>query len=887
MQTAPLKTFATSARTELIREVDARLTRVLAAGSSERIERSVAIGRLEEAIAHAGPAPDGRRQVVEEVAYTWFNRLIAMRFMDANGYTGIGVVSPATGQIGQPEVLSAAKRGQLDGDVVRARDAQAIAGLLNGTRAAKLGSDAHTEAYELLLSSYCRHWHTALPFMFQPEADYTELLMPSNLLAEDSVLGKMAGVLTAEACQDVEVIGWLYQFYISDRKAEVSTGFEKNKKAGAAEIPAATQLFTPHWIVRYLVENSVGRLWLLNNPESSLVDQMDYYIAPVEEEVDFLRITSPEELTVIDPACGSGHMLTYAFDLLYAIYEEEGYAPSEIPSLILTHNLFGTEIDRRAGALASFALSMKAAARRKSFLKKPVAPNVCVIEPASFTQEELAFLAGEKSVRAAETVFWNQFEDADSLGALIQPGPKETAGLAAHLGRLEHSGDMLHADALERARRVAEQAGYLSRKYSVAVANPPYMGSKQMNAQLAGFLKDKFPHSKSDLFAAFIERCAGLTLDGGTVAMITMQSWMFLSSYEKLRGSLLQGYRISSMLHLGARAFDTIGGEVVSTTAFTLSRHSMEAARSANNRPGSFIRLVDGTSEAQKGDAFQSARKARTVETGFYQASAADFKIIPGVPIVYWLSDDLRKTFAEGTPLGQVSTPLVGLRTGDNARFMRQWWEVSADRVALGCDSLKGASETGAKWFPYNKGGDFRRWYGNHEYVVNWENDGDEIERGLAIRYPYLVPAGKDRVRGQGRDWYFSTSISWSDISAGSPSFRYFPKGFIHGNKGNSLFDTGRHAHALAGILNSSIASSILAVLAPTMTASVGDVAKTPVPKELDEYPTELAKQLIDAAREDWNSRETAWDFLADPLVSMAMRSASEENDSTSARHSK
>ncbi|PZP23470.1 MAG: restriction endonuclease, partial [Kocuria rhizophila] len=374
MQTAPLKTFARSARTELIREVDARLTRMLAAGSSERIERSGAIGRLEEAIAHAGPGPDGRRQVVEQVAYTWFNRLIAMRFMDANGYTGIGVVSPATDQIGQPEVLSAAKRGQLDADVVRARDAQAIEGLLNGTRAAKLGSDAQTEAYELLLSSYCRHWHAALPFMFQPEADYTELLMPSNLLAEDSVLGKMVGVLTAEACQDVEVIGWLYQFYISDRKAEVFAGFKKNKKAGAAEIPAATQLFTPHWIVRYLVENSVGRLWMLNNPESSLVERMDYYIPPVEEEVDFLRISSPKELTVIDPACGSGHMLTYAFDLLYAIYEEEGYAPSQIPSLILTHNLFGTEIDRRAGALASFALSMKAAARRKSFLKKPVAP---------------------------------------------------------------------------------------------------------------------------------------------------------------------------------------------------------------------------------------------------------------------------------------------------------------------------------------------------------------------------------------------------------------------------------------------------------------------------------------------------------------------------------
>ena len=371
METAPLKSFATSARTELIREVGARITAVLAQGSPERVEQPKAVTALERAIAGAGGGDKGKAHVADKVAYTWFNRIIALRFMDANGYTGIGVVSPAADQVGQPEVLAAAKRGQVDTDVVKGTNPATITGLLNGTRQPRPGVDAQAEAYALLLADYCRFWNAAMPFMFEREGDYTELLIPANLLADDSVLSRSVTVLTEDVCQDVEVIGWLYQFYISERKDEVFAGFKKNKKAGADEIPAATQLFTPHWIVRYLVENSLGRLWMLNRPSSGLASQMDYYIAPVDEETDFLKISKPEELKVIDPACGSGHMLTYAFDLLYAIYEEEGYAPSEIPGLILANNLYGTEIDPRAGALAAFALTMKAAARRKLFLKKP------------------------------------------------------------------------------------------------------------------------------------------------------------------------------------------------------------------------------------------------------------------------------------------------------------------------------------------------------------------------------------------------------------------------------------------------------------------------------------------------------------------------------------
>ena len=458
MDTAALKSFATSARTELIREVGARITAVLAQGSPEHVEQPRAVTALKQAIFAGGGGEKGKAHVTDKVAYTWFNRIIALRFMDANGYTGIGVVSPAADQVGQPEVLAAAKRGLVDGDVVKGANAATIYGLLNGTRQPRTDVDAQAEAYALLLADYCRYWNRAMPFMFEREGDYTELLIPANLLAEDSVLNRSVKVLTEEVCQDVEVIGWLYQFYISERKDEVFAGFKKNKKAGADELPAATQLFTPHWIVRYLVENSLGRLWMLNHPASRLVDQMDYYIAPVDEETEFLTITKPEQLTVIDPACGSGHMLTYAFDLLFAIYEEEGYAPSQIPSLILANNLFGTESDQRAGALAAFALSMKAAAKRKLFLKNPVEPNVCVLDPISFSADELSYLVTNDGDLQAEEAFWNQFAEADTFGSLIRPDVALTTRLAKHLATFDDEGDLLRADALDRAQRVIDQA---------------------------------------------------------------------------------------------------------------------------------------------------------------------------------------------------------------------------------------------------------------------------------------------------------------------------------------------------------------------------------------------------------------------------------------------
>ena len=858
METAPLKAFATSARVELLREIRARITAVLAPGSPERVENPGAVAKLETAVTAGGGGADGQAHVADRVAYTWFNRIIALRFMDANAYTGIGVVSPAADQIGQPEVLSAAKRGQLDEEVVK-RSGDVIRGLLNGTRKPRAGVDAQAEAYELLLVAYCRHWHDKMPFMFEHEGEYTELLIPANLLAEDSVLSRSSKVLTADVCRDVEVIGWLYQFYISERKDEVFAGFKKNKKAGADEIPPATQLFTPHWIVQYLVQNSVGRLWMLNHPKSRLVDQMEYYIAPVDEESDFLKISKPEELTVIDPACGSGHMLTYAFDLLYAIYEEEGYTPSQIPGLILTHNLRGTEIDPRAGALASFALTMKAAAKRKRFFKEPVEPRICVLDPITFNDDELSYLLTSDGDEATEVSFWNQFANADTFGSLIRPDAHLTARLKRHVESLEEN--VFTSEPLRWASRVLEQATYLSDKYVVVVANPPYMGSKQMNALLSQFMKDEYPTGKSDLFAAFMIRCAELAYQCGAVAMITMQSWMFLSSYEKLRVNLLDNQRITSMLHLGPHAFDSIDGEVVSVTAFSLSNVPAASPWAGQRYRGAFIRLVEQKSESLKLAALVQILKVQGADERLVWFPLPDFVLVPGRPIAYWLSEKIRAAFSLGRPLGEVANLRQGLATADNNRFVRQWWEVSRHRTNFQCRSREEAVASGSRWFPYNKGGDFRKWYGNHEHVVNWENDGCEI------RTFGTEGGGRVRSRPQNTHLYFSPSVSWSDISSGEAAFRRYDPGFIYANTGHSGFADADTLDRIALVMNSKFGASVLKILAPTMHFDIGYVGLVPCSPSLKQLSTCHMTSLRATSARDWDESEVSWRFNSNPLV--------------------
>lgn len=855
MDTAPLKSFATSARTELIREVGARITAVLAQGAPERVEQPRVVTSLEHAVARAGGGEKGKAHVADKVAYMWFNRIIALRFMDANGYTGIGVVSPAADQVGQPEVLAAAKRGQVDSGVVKGTNAATITGLLNGTRQPRPGVDAQAEAYALLLAGYCRYWNRAMPFIFEREGDYTELLIPANLLAEDSVLSRSVKVLTEDVCHDVEIIGWLYQFYISERKGEVFAGFKRNKKAGADEIPAATQLFTPDWIVRYLVENSVGRLWMLNHPESHLIDQMDYYIAPVDEETDFLKITTPEELKVIDPACGSGHMLTYAFDLLYAIYEEEGYTPSQIPSLILTHNLYGTEIDPRAGALAAFALTMKAAAKRKLFLRSPVEPNICVLTPISISAEELSYLVTEDGDQHAEEAFWNQFAEADTRGSLIRVHQPELIGrLTTHLDGLNHGGDLYKADALEWARKVIAQAEYLTPRYSVAVANPPYMGSGNMDGVTAAFARSDYNLAKTDLYAMFIERCLAFVAPSGTVAMVTQDSWMFVGAYAKYRDWLLRSGSVLTLAHLGSGAFDTIGGEVVSTVAFTLK------SALSGHKKSVFVRAIEVAGNA-KAAVLKSAACGDDMER-VWARPVSDFLSIPNTPLIYWATDNEISMLSQGPRLSELIQAREGLTTGSNDMFLRRWFEVSIDRIGFGVASSEESAKSGRRWFPYQKGGSSRRWYGNFDFVVDWEDDG--------VRQRQNVDPVTNRVRSHNYNgvYGFRRGFTWSSISGDGFAVRHVEGGFMFDTKGPMAFaNRDDDLLVIEGFLNSSTATRFMRLLAPRLDFKLGHVLSLPIRVTGDERVVELVNRCISLARQDWDASEMSPDFSGSPIV--------------------
>lgn len=590
MDTSKLKRFAQHARRLLRDQVKAKMALVLAADSAARRESLEAVKELEEQIRQAS-----QEQVLDKVAYTWFNRFCALRYMDLNGYNKVRVVSPADESQFQPEILADAKQGHINETRVPDKTRQRVDALLSGQ---STSNDPQQEAYRLLVVAECNAFHQAMPYLFERIADYTELLMPDDLLSGNSVLAYTREAMTPDACQDVEVIGWLYQFYISEKKDQVFEGLKKNQKITPENIPAATQLFTPHWIVRYLVENSLGRLWMLNHPNSPLAGQMDYYIAPEQPETDFLKIDKPEDIKICDPACGSGHMLTYAFDLLYAIYEEVGTEKTEIAEKILTHNLFGIEIDERAGELAAFALTMKARSKTNSrFFNKSIKPNICVLQKVSFDSDELndyiAEVGRDLFTRELQGTL-QQFASTDNLGSLIKPQLSSVADVLAVLQAKDMAGNLFLANTHAKVLQVLHMAEFLSSRYAVVVANPPYMGGKGMNTKLSDWAKANYPKSKSDLFAMFIERNLDLSLPKGAVAMITMQSWMFLSSYEALRGRILNENTILSMAHLGARAFDSIGGEVVSTTAFVL-----ENAHKPEYR-GAFMRLVDGNSEAEK-----------------------------------------------------------------------------------------------------------------------------------------------------------------------------------------------------------------------------------------------------------------------------------------------
>ncbi|SFM21230.1 BREX-1 system adenine-specific DNA-methyltransferase PglX [Methanolobus profundi] len=526
----------------------------------------------------------GYEQVMDEVTYTWFNRFAALKFMEVNDYIPVKVFTADDAERTEPGIIThAIELDFLDLDSNLVLDMKA--------------DNKDEELYKYLILRLCNYLNKTMPFMFEKIEDYTELLFPENLLHIDSIVKDINEMIPEDHWREVEIIGWIYQYYIAPKKDDVFKKLKKNVKISKENIPAATQLFTPHWIVRYLVENSLGRLWMLNRPSSRLYEQMDYYIKPEEPETDFLKVNSPEEIKVCDPACGSGHMLVYAFDLLYAIYEEEGYDHSEIPEMILTHNLYGIEIDERAKELAAFALAMKARRKNRKFFQNPVQPNICALESVSFEEGEL----NAYTDAVGRELFTNdiratllQFDEADNFGSLIIPKVEDVTDILNLLRSKNLAGNLSILNTHQKVLQVLKQADYLSPKYHVVVANPPYMGGKGMNDRLKTFAKDNYPNSKSDFFAMFIDRNLDLAMKKGMVAMITMQSWMFLSSFEKLRESILDEHTILSMAHLGPRAFDSIGGEVVSTTAFVLENDQHPDYK------GAYIRLVDGNSEAEK-----------------------------------------------------------------------------------------------------------------------------------------------------------------------------------------------------------------------------------------------------------------------------------------------
>ncbi|MFV1484922.1 MULTISPECIES: BREX-1 system adenine-specific DNA-methyltransferase PglX [unclassified Phaeobacter] len=832
MDTNALKKFAQAARNLLIDQVTSKLDVVLAEGSAARREAPKAIKDLENAINKAD-----KQQVIEQVAYTWFNRFTALRFMDTNGYTQVRTVSPADGAT-RPELLSEAMAGNLpDGAPAN------IQSLLDGRTPSH---DPQAEAYRLLLVHTCNQWHGPMPFLFEEIDDYTELLMPEDLLSQSSILAELRRVMTEDACQDVEIIGWLYQFYISEKKDQVFAGLKKNKKIEAENIPAATQLFTPHWIVRYLVENSLGRLWLLNRPQSRLADRMDYYIAPEVPETDFLKITRPEEIRICDPAAGSGHMLTYAFDLLYDIYEEEGYDATEIPALILANNLTGVEIDDRAGALAAFALAMKAAGKlgRRRFLRMEAKPDICVLQNVAFTEAEMqdvAAVVGKDLFTDELRETLGQFEQAKNFGSLIVPKLRDPAETLRVVEAQDFGGDLLLRSVQERVIAVLRMAEALSPKYHVVVANPPYKKKGDLNGELQSFLIEKFPDCFSDLYAAFIDRLSRLCCKHGLFAMIAMDSWLFGDDYTEMRARLISGSPFQQLAHLGARAFDEIKGEVVQVASFVSQRNGNP------DREAHFFDLTEGQNSDEKASMLRQRH-------GEHLARASDFSRLPRNVVAYFVSDHTRHAYAKGTPLKEYAEAFTGLQTGDNPRFIRSWSEVNRGMIDFEVKPETKSSWSG-KWVPYVKGSDYRKWYGNHEFILDWKSDGAEIKTHKSAT-----------VRNE--QYYFRNGLAYNTI-ASRLSVRRVSYGHIFDQKNSMFFsDSPRALDFSLGFLHSNVMPPLLRVVA-AKDFGPGSMKLLPVFEDYEGVSVaHLVNDLVEIARADWDAYETSWDFTTLPLLS-------------------
>ena len=868
-----IKKFAVWARTELIARV-----------SLKGVEYGITEDNIEEANADsvggkvltadekkqrqaliAEINDKGYKQVMEEVAYTWFNRFSALRFMEVNGYlpSHVRVFTDEENNF-KPQIITEAIHLDLDG--------------LNMEKVYELKDAEKTEElYKYLLIVQCNALNKILPGMFQKIADYTELLLPDNLLREGSVIQQMIELIPEDDWKDaVQIIGWLYQYYNSEKKDDVFAALKKNVKITKENIPAATQLFTPDWIVRYMVENSLGRLWLEGHPDvkSQLLPTEEeqsayaagnrepedtkwhYYLEEAEQEPEVqaqlaeirkeYAALTPDQLKVIDPCSGSGHILAYMFDVLMKIYESYGYTTREAVASIVENNLYGLDIDDRAAQLAYFAVMMKARQYDRRFFSRGIQPHVYAIVESNHVDKFAVdyFCNGDAKLTATMDTIIKELHDAKEYGSILTVTPQDWTVLYERFAEIAEDINMSRETALRELLPLVQVAEALAQKYAVVVTNPPYMSASGMIADLSDYVKKNYPDSKSDLFAVFIEKCNQMVKKNGYQAMITQHAWMFLSSFEKLRGKLLHT-DIVNMAHLGARAFEEIGGEVVQTTSFVIRKSYIADYK------GEYCRLIEPTTQQGKEDMFLAGENR-------YNTDQSNFFQIPGSPVAYWVSVNVLSTFECSLPLSELANPKQGLITGDVNRFVRKWYEcVRADLSTS--SSPKNVNRTG-KWFPYCNGGEFRKWYGNNDDVVNWQDDGFEIKN-------FVDDKGKPRSRPQNQQYYFHEGGTWTAISSSLFSVRYFPEGHLFSNAGMAIYAEPRKLKYIIGFLNSKLCQLYLSLLNESLNYNQGDIAKLPIIFEKVDLVVAKVVTSIDIVKKDWDSFEISWDFQHHPLL--------------------
>ena len=823
-------------------------------------QRQRFVAELNKETAKQGSYTAAYQTVVDKVAYTWFNRLIAVRYMEVNDLlpSRTRVLSSADGRA-EPQIVTSPFDAVLD---YTPAEQQQIVSLKNDNKL--------DEAFRLLFLKQCTALGDCLPRLFEQVDDYMPLLLALSFTDKDGVVCHLVNDIPESDWQDaVQIVGWLYQYYNTEPKEQVFANLKKNIKISAENIPAATQLFTPDWIVRYMVENSLGRLWSEGHPDFDK-SEWKYYLdeAPQEPQVaqqlaelrkGYAALT-PEDIKCIDPCMGSGHILAYLFDVLMQIYRSAGYTDRDAAASIVEHNLYGLDIDDRAAQMAYFVVMMKGCHYDSRFLRRHLNPHVYAIqESGELTTDALGRLGKQESTARA---LLDGFKNAKEYGSILQPKVTlaELDALQEQLREVDGASDMGSlTDQLVAGQIVnvlyplIEQARMLVQKYDVVVTNPPYMGGSGMNARLSDYVKKVYPDSKSDLFAVFIERCAQMDKRGGYQAMITQHAWMFLSSFEKLRAKL-QLIDTVNMAHLGARGFDEIGGEVVQTTSFVMRSSHTKGYK------GTYCRLIDGDSEKAKAEMFVSGEKR-------YVAEQDNFSKIPGSPVAYWVSTNLYDIF-NNMLVKDCAFVGIGMRTGDNDRFLRYWFEVDRNKECFDAENAEMAIQSKKKWFSYNKGGERRRWYGNNEYIVNWENNGQEIKDNTRLHYPQLGDNLGWKISNENQ--YFKPLLTWTFISSsGFGGVRYKTAGFICDVQGSMIVADNNRLMYLAGILCSKIAAYILNITNPTMSIQVKDIANLPAIIESDkEFDVQqFVEDNIHKEKSDWDSFETSWDFKHHPLV--------------------